>query len=256
MSETLNALKQRAAEAQIKHAEAVEKANARRAIATEKLSIELANVVTSKLINHFGHVSVADLMVSQKSVERIALLRSLSGHSVEEVDFDFSIEGVHLTGTANDWGVRVFQDTHEVSLEDVLVVLPPESKSSIALKTRIEEAEAEAESLRQERADRRNAAVESLKASIAESVKSHYGIDSVIVEDLEAEHVSIVIDEKRFKARVQDRAVRSMFYADHIMVYNTDTLIKALDGTFDAELAKAAEATKAAPARQRRFFRR
>ena len=154
--------------------------------------------------------------------------------------------------------MRLFQDKREVSVEDVLAVLPPESKSAIALKTRLDEAKAAEEKLLQELSDRRNREIESLKASVVESLKSHYGVGSADVEALEADDVSIVIDGKRFKAKVQHRAVRSMSYADHFMVYNTDTLIKALDGTFDAELAEAtkAEATKAAPARQRRFFRR
>ena len=107
--------------------------------------------------------------------------------------------------------------------------------------------------------DLRTREIESLKANIVESVKNYYGVSSVEVEDLEASDVTIVIDEKRFEAKVQNGAVTIMYYANHFMVYNTDTLIKALDGTFDAELAeatKAAEATKVAPARQRRFFRR
>jgi hypothetical protein len=103
MSENLNALKQRAAEDQLKHAEAVTKANARRAIATEKLSIEMASLATSILVKHFGDLAVANLTVSQESVKRLVDVLAVITH-VEgffpEFDFDFSVEGVHLSATA------------------------------------------------------------------------------------------------------------------------------------------------------------
>jgi hypothetical protein len=269
MSENLTLLKQRAAEDQTKHTEAVKEANARRAIATKELSIEMANLATSILVKHFGDLAVANLTVSQKSVNRLVDVLAFITH-VEgfypEFDFDFSVEGVHLSATAraNLTGksyesLRLFHDKREVSVEDVLAVLPPESKSAIAIKTRLAEAKAAEEKRLQELSDRRTREVESLKASIVESVKNYYGVNSVDVEDLEASDVTIVIDGKRFEAKVQNGAVTIMYYAYHFMVYSTDTLIKALDGTFDAELAeatKAAEATKVAPARQRRFFRR
>ena len=272
MSENLTILKQRAAEDQIKHAEARKATDARRAIATKELSIEMANLATSILVKHFGDLAVANLTVSQKSVNRLVDLPPSITHNegfFPEFDFDFSVEGVHLSATAqarlaavdtgNYVSLRLFQDKHEVSVEDVLAVLPPESKSAIALKTRLDEAKAAKEKRLQELSDLRTREIESLKANIVESVKNYYGVSSVEVEDLEASDVTIVIDEKRFEAKVQNGAVTIMYYANHFMVYNTDTLIKALDGTFDAELAeatKAAEATKVAPARQRRFFRR
>lgn len=278
MSENLTSLKQRAAEDQIKHAEARKATDARRAIATKELSIEMANLATSILVKHFGDLAVANLTVSQKSVDDLVFMMEvlrLDPH--DEVrflkfDFDFSVEGVHLSATAqarladvdtgNYVSLRLFQDKREVSVEDVLAVLPPESKSAIVLKTRLDEAKAAESKRLQELSDLRTREVESLKASIVESVKNYYGVSSVEVEDLEdpkASDATIVIDEKRFKAKVQNGAVTTMYYANHFMVYNTDTLIKVLDGTFDAELAEAtktAEATKAAPARQRRFFRR
>ena len=103
MSENLTLLKQRAAEDQTKHTEAVKEANARRAIATKELSIEMANLATSILVKHFGDLAVANLTVSQKSVNRLVDVLAVITH-VEgffpEFDFDFSVEGVHLSATA------------------------------------------------------------------------------------------------------------------------------------------------------------
>ncbi len=155
--------------------------------------------------------------------------------------------------------MRLFHDKREVSVEGLLAVLPPESKSAIALKTRLDEAKAAEKERLQELYDRRNREIEALKATIVESVKSRYGVSSADVEALEADNVSIVIDGKRFEAKVFSGAVISMVYAGDFVIFNAADLIKALDGTFDAKLAEAAEAkaeAEAAPTRQRRFFRR
>lgn len=268
MSDNLTALKQRAAEDQIKHAEAVKMANARRAIATEKLSIEMASLATSILVKHFGDdLAVANLTVSQEGVNRLVDVLQAIAYAewfCPEIDFDFSVEGVHLSATAKAnlteksyRSLRLFHDKREVSVEGVLAVLPPESKSAIALKTRLDEAALAEKKRLQELSDRRNREIEALKASIVESVKSRYGVSSADVEALGADNVSIVIDGKRFEAKVFSGAVISMVYAGHFVIFNAADLIEALDGTFDAKLAEAAKAeAEAAPTRQRRFFRR
>jgi hypothetical protein len=299
-STNLTSLKQLAAEEEHKKAEAAKEA----AITIKELSVELVKLATSMLVEHYGEIAVADLTVSQESVNRIAVLPVASMHR-EAFDFDLSVEGVHFAGTANAPNLRLFHDKRLVSVIDVLAVLPPESKSAIVLKTRIEEAKAAHEKALQEASERFNSAVEAIKTSIAESVKTKYGVVSVdavemptdldrlswlfggdpkgldILRGVVVKHgVFIIIDEKRFKAEVfQDAvermryadhfviAVARMRYADHFVIRDTASLIKALDGTFDAELdlraeeAKAAEATKAeatkaALTRQRRFFRR